>query len=252
MKQIFNKKLILVGLLFIIGASIQAFFVWDQSASAQDPNAVAELEKKPISEINAYPGYPVTGNVRAGVWNNGQSALWDLDIVDYFRLFGSPERARGYSPEQPIKFSHVVHGQKNKMECQYCHWNVTKGSYAAIPEVATCMGCHNNVKATGKGAEIKPEKDGDPIKHEWEEEILKLTKYWTDGIQIPWQKVHVMPAYVHFNHKRHVKAGVSCQECHGQIPEMPRVQRVTSMKMGWCVDCHRARGASIDCYTCHY
>jgi hypothetical protein len=23
------------------------------------------------------------------------------------------------------------------------------------------------------------------------------------------------------------------------------------MKMGWCLDCHRQRGASIDCWTCH-
>jgi hypothetical protein len=23
------------------------------------------------------------------------------------------------------------------------------------------------------------------------------------------------------------------------------------MKMGWCISCHRERGASIDCLTCH-
>jgi hypothetical protein len=21
--------------------------------------------------------------------------------------------------------------------------------------------------------------------------------------------------------------------------------------MDWCIDCHKKRGASIDCYTCH-
>ena len=68
---------------------------------------------------------------------------------------------------------------------------------------------------------------------------------------IEWNKVHVMPDHVRFNHKRHVTAGVSCQECHGQIPEMEKVERVSSMKMGWCISCHRERGTSIDCWTCH-
>jgi hypothetical protein len=207
------------------------------SLMAQTPEKYREVEKQPLSELSAYPDYPVAGK-RTGVWNNGQAALWDLDIIDYFRLFGAPERARGYKPEQPIKFSHVVHVQKNRMDCTYCHWNVAKSSYAAIPSVDTCMGCHAQVKA------------GD--KPEWAAEIEKLTEYFNKGEQIPWVKVHVMPAYVRFNHKRHVKAGVACHECHGQVGEMPVVERVSSMKMGWCIDCHRARGASIDCYTCHY
>lgn len=199
--------------------------------------AEGETAPKPILEITAYPDYPATGERRLGVWNNGEAALWDLDIIDYFRIFGAKERARGYKPEQPIKFSHVTHVQKNKMECQFCHWTVNKSPYAAIPEVASCMGCHNMVKGTTT---------------EQQEEIKKLEDFHKSGKQIPWIKVHVMPAYVFFNHKRHVKAGVGCQECHGQIPEMPQVERATSMKMGWCIDCHRQKGTSIDCYTCHH
>jgi hypothetical protein len=61
----------------------------------------------------------------------------------------------------------------------------------------------------------------------------------------------VFPDHAKFNHKRHVKAGVACQECHGQVPEMEVVERVSSMKMGWCIDCHRQRGTSIDCLVCH-
>ena len=75
--------------------------------------------------------------------------------------------------------------------------------------------------------------------------------YFNDKEPIPWVKVHVMPDYVKFNHKRHIKGGVGCQECHGQIQEMEQVERVSSMKMGWCVSCHRERGASIDCVVCH-
>lgn len=169
---------------------------------------------------------------RAGVWNDGQAALWDINILDHFRIFGMPEKARGWAPEQPIKFSHVTHVQINKMECQYCHWNVGKSEFATIPEVELCMGCHKLVKTDSP-------------------EIKKLTDYYNKGEPIPWVKVHVTPDFVKFSHKRHVAAGTSCQECHGQIPEMDVVERVSSMKMGWCISCHRERGTSIDCWTCH-
>jgi len=43
---------------------------------------------------------------------------------------------------------------------------------------------------------------------------------------------------VHFPHMRHVNAGVTCQTCHGQIQNMPRVYQYSSLNMGWCVNCH--------------
>jgi len=174
---------------------------------------------------------------RAGVWNNGQAALWDLNVLDHFHYFGPQARARGYKPDQPIKFSHVTHVQKNKMECQYCHWSVSKASFAAIPEVDTCMGCHGQM-VPGSTDEQK-------------EEINKIKEHYENEEPIAWEKVHVMPDHVRFNHKRHVKAGVSCHECHGMVPKMEKVERVSSMKMGWCIDCHRVQGTSIDCLVCH-
>jgi hypothetical protein len=182
------------------------------------------------------PDYPAVGK-RAGVWNDGLAALWDLHVLDHYKYFGPPQRAEGYAPEQPINFSHIVHVQQNKMECQYCHWNVSKGSYAALPDVDTCMGCHKIVGGRDEASTA---------------EIQKLRDLHAKGQPIEWLKVHVMPDHYKFNHKRHVKGGVACHECHGQVPEMAKVERVSSMKMGWCLDCHRMRGASIDCATCHY
>jgi hypothetical protein len=203
-------------------------------AASLQPDTIAAQEgapaptPTPVVELDQYSGV----DIHAGVWNDGQAALWDLNVIDFFRIFGAESRARGYRPEQPINFSHVVHVQKNKMECQYCHWSVSKAAYAAIPEVETCMGCHKIVKTDSP-------------------EIKKLKSYYDKGEPVPWVKVHVMPDHVFFNHKRHVKAGVSCHECHGQVPRMPVVERVSSMKMGWCIDCHRQKGTNIDCYTCH-
>jgi Cytochrome c7 and related cytochrome c len=192
--------------------------------------------------------YPATGNVQKGTWNDGQAALWDLNIIDHFHYFGPKERAKGYKPEQPIKFSHVTHVQKNKIECQFCHWSAAKSPYAAIPEVETCVGCHRVMAFPGS----EPIATGVVGKDDAaKSEIKKIHEYFLNNKQIPWVKVHVTPDYVKFNHKRHIKAGMSCHECHGQVPEMDVVERVSSMKMGWCVSCHRAQGTSIDCYTCH-
>ncbi len=200
---------------------------------------VLQPEKLSAQQKVADPGGAL--GVRAGVYNNGQAALWDLHIIDHFRYFGPPERARGHRPEQPIAFSHVTHVGNNKMECQFCHWSVNKAAFAAIPEVSICMGCH--------AALIDPKKVTKPDLYE--KEIAKLKDYFDKEEPVPWIKVHVMPDYVRFSHKRHVKGGVTCQECHGQVPEMEVVERVSSMKMGWCISCHRDRGTSIDCATCH-
>jgi hypothetical protein len=209
------SRILVAAIVFLTTAAL--------SVSAQD------------SAANPEPVYS-TVKKNAGVFNGGQASFWDLPIIDHFVLFGASERARGWSPEQPIKFSHVTHVQKLKMECQYCHWNVAKSPYAAIPEVQACIGCHALVGGTTD---------------EQKKEIAKIKDFYEKKQPIPWEKVHVMPDHVRFNHKRHVKAGVLCNECHGQVPAMQKVERVTSMKMGWCVECHRQRGTSIDCTTCH-
>jgi hypothetical protein len=244
----------------VIFASVYVFITPDSNSSnasvvsAVVPLAHAEEQSatEPAPAGKGGEDYPEQG-IHAGVWNDGQAIFWDLHLIDHFRYFGAPERARGYKPEQPIPFSHVTHVQQNQMECQYCHWTVSKSPYAAIPEVETCMGCHRYV--LGRTDEQK-------------EAIQTLHSYWDnsgepysseagaaktgEGAPIPWEKVHAMPNYIKFDHKRHVSAGVGCQSCHGQVPEMEVVERVSSMKMGWCIDCHRQQGTSIDCATCHY
>lgn len=207
--------------LAVVGVFSLVTFVGSNTLLAQEPPSGTQVP-------SSYP----TSDIDEAVWNEGQAAFWDLNVADHFRLFGFAEKAKGYSPEQPIKFSHVIHVAKNKMECQYCHYTVSKAAFAAIPEVSTCMGCHKLIKTESP-------------------EIQKLTDYYNKGEPVPWVKVHVTPDHVNFNHKRHVKAGVACNSCHGEIPQMEQVERMSSMKMGWCVSCHREKGASIDCWTCH-
>ena len=99
-------------------------------------------------------------DVKAGVWRDGKAVFSDIKILDLFWPY-----SRGYKPEQPIAFSHKLHVINNKMECQYCHSGVAKSSYATLPSVETCMGCHQHVKTESE--EIKKLKDyydrGEPI-----------------------------------------------------------------------------------------
>jgi hypothetical protein len=149
---------------------------------------------------------------------------------------------------QPVAFPHKTHVQTLGMDCQYCHSGARKGIHAGVPSTQLCMGCHEVVNKAGR-----PELD-------------KVAASWTSNQPIAWNKVHDEPDFVHFNHKPHVRAGVECSECHGQVEEMGVAQRGATLQMGWCLDCH-AQHESIDenygvnaelrraelkdCYTCH-
>lgn len=59
------------------------------------------------------------------------------------------------------------------------------------------------------------------------------------GVPLQWIRVHDLPDFVYFNHSIHVKKGMGCTTCHGQIDEMPLTRQVNTLFMGWCLDCHR-------------
>src|SRR3954471_4379617 len=141
--------------------------------------------------------------------------------------------ARPFAPRQPIDFSHVVHAADDGLSCELCHSSVRRSPFAGIAPVERCMGCHRVVN---------PENP----------EITKVRRFWETREPIPWIKVYALPRFVHFNHEAHFRANVTCNVCHGAVERMARVARVTDLTMGWCVGCHRTRGASDDCLVCHY
>ena len=136
------------------------------------------------------------------------------------------------APEQPIAFPHTVHAGTLQLPCTFCHLFAERSRHAGVPPLEVCMGCHRTV-ATDR------------------EEIKKLTRHYEDKKPVEWNKVYVLPDFIYFSHKRHVKAGLACAECHGDVPGMLRIRRVRNLEMGWCVSCHRERNAPLDCVTCH-
>lgn len=130
--------------------------------------------------------------------------------------------------DQPIKFSHKIHAGDIQIPCQYCHIYARRSQVSGVPPVQICMGCHKLV-ATNLS------------------EVKKLTKFWNDKQPIPWVKIHDVPDFVRFIHKKHINAknevyptGVTCQECHGPIEKMHVVKKFNPKfgEMGWCLKCH--------------
>jgi len=142
---------------------------------------------------------------------------------------------KGYEPDQPIPFSHKLHAEDYSIDCKYCHSSVEVSRHSSVPSLNICMNCHLTVGIDKPG-------------------VQKLSEAYSQGVSIPWKKVHLLPDHVKFDHSAHIMAGKDCKDCHGPVEFMPVVYQYNSLSMGWCVSCHRKpeNNAPIECSTCHY
>jgi hypothetical protein len=142
-------------------------------------------------------------------------------IVAFIWYYFSPKYINaGYTPVQPVPFSHRLHAGDMGIDCRYCHSTVEKSAVSIIPSTATCMGCHNKVKTESPYLEV-------------------VRESYKTGAPIPWVRVHALPRYAHFDHSAHLTAGVGCVSCHGRIDTMEVVSQESPLSMGWCLECHR-------------
>ena len=143
--------------------------------------------------------------------------LWLVDEVNRSPWVTQARVAR----EQPIQFSHERHVAGNGLDCRYCHTSVEESSFAGIPPTKTCMNCHSQIFSASPYLE--------PVRQ----------SFRTDR-SIAWTRVHDLPDFVYFNHSIHVKKGMGCTTCHGQVDRMPLMWQEKSLQMEWCIDCHRS------------
>ncbi len=138
------------------------------------------------------------------------------------------------TPVQPIAFTHKIHIE-HQVACTTCHKGVNSGPVAGLPSDKLCMRCHAFF------AKDRPE-------------IIKLTAIFNAGLDVSWQRVYGFSpsAHVKFNHAPHIRAGVDCSNCHGDVKNMTVAVRAVNLNMGYCLSCHRAKGVSTDCVTCHF
>ncbi len=172
-------------------------------------------------------------------------------FVFLFHHYRAESDAKG--PLQPILFSHKIHAGDNKIPCEYCHNYVSVSPHPGIPSVQRCMGCHSQIS----GRDVNYNMGGITINIK--KEIEKVRGFWQRKEPIPWVKVSTMPEHVKFNHKRHIKRGIECAICHGQVEQMDIVYKAKKLNMGFCISCHEQNADNDyhltelkDCLTCHY
>lgn len=148
------------------------------------------------------------------------------------------------SAPQPIQFSHKVHTVTNGMKCEDCHSFRADGTFAGIPAIDKCAGCH--------AAQIGTTAD---------EKVL-VTEYVTPNREIPWNTYARQPDNAWFPHAVHVNlAKLQCERCHGDQGKSDRLRpheqnRISTysravMKMDDCESCHQQKHVEAGCLSCH-
>ena len=166
---------------------------------------------------------------------------------------------QGYTPIQPIHYSHKIHAGDNKIECKYCHSSVRVSRHSGIPSLNVCMNCHKSIYEYQGNPEGPSKEDlANGYTNEfYTAEIKKLYKAvgWDEEDQkytgntqpVEWVQVHNLPDLVYFNHSQHVEvAGVECQTCHGPVEEMEIMTQYSPLTMAWCVNCHRETNVKVE------
>ncbi len=259
-----NNTYWLIGLVVILGIIVIGLTIVSGSLN----RLVLEKEGEPIPAAVPF-------------WKNRKlRAVVTLIVVIYLSnavVVGAIDlgRQQGYTPIQPIKFSHELHAGINKINCEYCHTGAAVSKHSNIPSISTCMNCHKGIKGddpkNGKYGKLEISKiyaavGFNPIDGNYFENYVAQPKSYIDSIftiwlsdskpvaskknveevlaqvqqPVEWVRIHNLPDHVYFNHAQHVTAGgVECQTCHGPVETMEELGQHSPLSMGWCINCHR-------------
>ena len=170
--------------------------------------------------------------VQRGPWGTLLLLVLLLAVGMVFFFYSYPNRNLG--PAQPISFSHRVHAGVKEINCRFCHPFAARSSRAGIPEMQKCFFCHEYI------IPLHPE-------------IQKEKRHLEARSPVEWVRVFYVPDFVKFRHLPHIQFGaLECSECHGAVEAMDRLPKV-EFQMSFCIQCHRERGAQLDCWlACHH
>ena len=243
---------------WIMGAVFIAIILAVGGVRRQLKNAVSEQEGIAVREDLSY-----ADEFRSWAWKNkiyvGIVSLIVLLtlLVTGIQGLGNIGVLESYQPSQPIEFPHAIHAGINGIDCKYCHNSVTKSKTAGIPSVNVCMNCHKQVTGTTPEQQAKIQKVYDAAG--WDGKA----SYTGKTSPIVWNKVHVLPDHVYFNHSQHVVVGgIDCKQCHGDMTKQQETARVVpvselnkiegnipltkpTLTMGWCIECHAEKEISM-------
>lgn len=155
-------------------------------------------------------------------------AIGFLFVILYINLGSS------FKSDQPLSFNHKKHLNQG-LECNACHRFYKTQTFSGIPNLNTCLECHQ-----------------DPLTKSSEEEKIRQSQ--RIGKDITWKRIYEQPDHVFFSHRRHVVLGkLDCKNCHGDVgqSERPPTKPWVKMTMKWCMDCHTKSKVTNDCLACH-
>jgi len=156
---------------------------------------------------------------------------------------GAAPRSLAVFPEQEIalRFSHAAHLRAG-YACERCHDRIGRSDSASdrnLPAEAGCAGCHD----------IEGAKRGQPTFPQGECRVCHPGFDWT--VERAPRASRFPRAHLIFSHARHLKAGASCQTCHGDLAQVELATRAQLPLMQTCLACHDGQKASAACATCH-
>ena len=228
----------------------------------------ANISKSLKNAINEREGLPPV--VEMSYWQSAKGWMWanrkfvsviGLFLFCYFSVVGYKSLMDigvydGYTPDQPIWFSHAIHNCQNEIDCNYCHRSAVKSKHAGIPSVNVCMNCHKGIKKGAITGTSEIQKIYDAIGFD------PATGTYIAGFEqkpIVWNKVNNLPDHVYFNHSAHV-GKIDCKNCHGPqnqytVGHVPTADEINAQEdvvglvklekrpftMGWCLECHNKK-----------
>jgi hypothetical protein len=147
-------------------------------------------------------------------------------------------------PEQPIAFDHALHLTLDLdgrlLRCVDCHAGAERAEHAGLPALRDCLRCH-----------VRPQLGDRGVANPKEARVRALA---VPG-EFRWTQVTRNPGHVYAPHRAHVGiAKLACETCHGDVASWnrPPSEPIAKLRdMAECIGCHRERGASTWCGTCH-
>ncbi|MEI9412306.1 cytochrome c3 family protein [Mesorhizobium salmacidum] len=159
--------------------------------------------------------------------------LWGFCFFAIFAAIGGTALLRsgfitgvGRPVAQAVPFSHKHHVGDIGLDCRYCHNGVETSASAGLPATEVCMTCHSQIFTNA-------------------DMLAPVRASLASGRPLQWQRVNSVPDFVYFNHSIHIAKGVACETCHGDVDDMPLMQRAHSLSMEWCLGCHRDPGPNL-------
>lgn len=141
-----------------------------------------------------------------------------------------------FPPQQiPLRFDHRYHVEEEGLDCDLCHEAALQSARPAdrlMPDESICANCHD-----------VDEPEGCPQCHVG----FPATER---GKQTP-ARAEFPAARLHFSHRLHGQADVSCEECHRGVRTVAMATVAHLPTEAMCVQCHRDRHVSNACSTCH-